>query len=93
MAARLVLVAAGVLVVTLGAGWLVLRRVLGEHVRLFDGVLQSFDAFEQRFWRGSTPDAAPDPEIEGLGFRTRDLRALLDASEDRYRALRGDPGP
>lgn len=88
MATLLVLLAGGVLVVSVIVGWLILRRVLAEHVRIFEGLLKSFDTFEMEFWRGLGKGAVPDANVKGLGLDTAEFRELLETSEDCYRQKR-----
>ncbi|SDL89340.1 hypothetical protein [Aliiruegeria lutimaris] len=88
MATLLVLLAGGVLAVSVVIGWLILRRVLAEHVRVFEGLLESFDAFEMGFWRGLGKRTAPENNVKALGLETTEFRELLETSEDRYRQKR-----
>lgn len=86
MEAKLVLLAALVFAATVLAGFFVLRLSLAEHLRLFDGLLATFDGFEKRFWRGSGAVAEPETDASALGLDTASFRELLERSEDRYEA-------
>lgn len=85
MEARLVLLAVAVLLATTLIGLVILRLVLSEHVRIFDGILSSFDRFERKFWRGIKTQTDPDPNIGGLGLNTSDFKKLMESSEHQYR--------
>lgn len=85
MTGKLFLIAGGLLIATVGAGLIVLRVVLGEHVRIFDGILATFDSYERRFWRGSASTVTEVPDIAGLGLRTSEFRDLIERSEAEYR--------
>jgi len=88
MEARLVLFAIAVLTGSLLILFGVLRVVLSEHVRIFDGILASFDTFERGFWRGSVRAPGANAGIEGLGVSTAEFADLMEQSEDQYEMLR-----
>jgi len=85
MTAKLVLMSGSILLATILIGFLALRVLLAEHVRIFDGILLTFDTFERRFWRGSGAEVADAPEISGLGLRSSEFRDLIERSEAQYR--------
>lgn len=84
MEARLVLLAGVVFAVTLLLGLVALRIVLSEHLRIFNGILSSFDRFERIFWRGYSSGNDHESDVSGLGLRTSDFRELLEESEEQY---------
>ena len=88
MEARLVLLAALVLIVSVLALMPILRIVLSEHLRIFEGILESYDGFERRFWRGTATSDAHQVKVEGLGFSTVEFASLIDQSEQEYETQR-----
>lgn len=84
MEAQLVLLAGLVLAATIATGLIILRLVLAEHLRIFDGILTSFDGFERKFWRGDGPEQEQDVNVSGLGLDTAEFRDLLERSEAQY---------
>jgi hypothetical protein len=88
MEARLVLLAGIVLAVTLLGGLFVLRFVLSEHLRIFDGILSSFDRFERIFWRGLKSENDQEINVSGLGLNTSDFQDLLERSEEQYQVAK-----
>lgn len=89
MEARLVFLAVAVLAGSLLILFGILRVVLSEHLRIFDGILATYDAFERRFWRGATGAPSPESPVEGLGVSTREFADFIEKSEDQYERLRG----
>jgi hypothetical protein len=88
MVARLVLLAGAVFAVSLLLVLGVLRVVLSEHLRIFDGILASFDEFERRFWRGSGVENGSHMDVAGLGVSTFEFRDLMERSEEQYQRLK-----
>lgn len=88
MEARMVLLAGTVFAVSVLIFLIMLRIVLSEHLRIFDGVLSSFDRFERKFWRGTDRPEAKEAEITGLGFSTAEFGDLLEASEAQYQEMK-----
>lgn len=89
MEARLVLLAATVFAVSVLVVLIMLRVVLAEHLRIFDGILASFDGFERHFWRGAGGENGPESEVSGLGVSTSEFRELMERSEAEYERLKG----
>jgi hypothetical protein len=90
MVARLVLLAGAVFAVSLLLVLGVLRVVLSEHLRIFDGILASFDDFERRFWRGSGVESGRGMDVAGLGVSTFEFNNLMERSEAQYQRLKQD---
>jgi hypothetical protein len=91
MEARLVLLAGAILLVTTLLGLIILRLVLSEHLRIFGGILASFDEFERKFWRGEGSSEGPEVNVRGLGLDTSEFRGLLETSEDQYQREKRGP--
>jgi hypothetical protein len=91
MEARLFLLAGVVLGATILIGLIILRIALSEHLRIFDGILASFDGFERKFWRGDLSVEEAETNVSGLGINTSDFIALLESSENRYQQARNAP--
>lgn len=90
MEARLVLLAGAVFAVSVFLLLVVLRLVLSEHLRIFDGILASFDRFERRYWRGGAGTDDDIPDVAGLGVSTSEFRDLMEEAEERYQGLKRD---
>ncbi len=86
LAAQLAFIATAILIATLGAGFIVLRFTLSEHVRVFDALLATYDRFERQFWRGlRAGETNPEP-VRGFGIDTGEIFSLLEHSEKQYQA-------
>jgi hypothetical protein len=84
-AASLGFAAGLVLAVMLLVGWGVLRIALSEHVRVFAGILATYDRFERQFWRSSMEEEhEDDAAVSGLGVSTATFGSLLKESESQY---------
>jgi hypothetical protein len=90
-AASLGLAAGLVLAGMLFFGWGVLRIALSEHVRVFGGILATYDRFERQFWRSSMVDHEGDSPVSGLGVSSSTFGSLLKRSETRYIDRRDKP--
>jgi hypothetical protein len=88
MEARLVILAGSVFAVSTLIMLIVLRLVLAEHLRIFDGILSTFDRFERRFWRGEGAKRRAEDDFTGLGFSTANFRQLLEQSEAQYQQMK-----
>ncbi|MDA5093692.1 hypothetical protein O2N63_06285 [Aliiroseovarius sp. KMU-50] len=88
MEARLVLFAIAVFACSVFVVWIILRIVLAEHLRIFEGILSTFDRFERKFWRGKGASETAHADVDGLGFDTADFRELIEESEEQYRRAR-----
>lgn len=86
LAGRLGFLSAAILLVSLCAGLVVMRIALAGHIRVFDGLLATYDRFERQAWRGSRPNEPSAEPLRGFGIDTQDLFALLEESEARYQA-------
>ncbi|WP_413717952.1 hypothetical protein [Silicimonas sp. MF1-12-2] len=85
MEAQLVILAALVLGGTFLVGYGPIRLALAEHLRIFKGLLASFDGFERGFWREEPTVGQSEDDVAGLGIRISEFRDLLDRSEMSYR--------
>ncbi|MDW4551255.1 hypothetical protein R5H32_18005 [Defluviimonas sp. D31] len=91
MEARLLLLAGSVLGATILTSLIILRIALSEHLRIFDGILSTFDGFERKFWRGDHSEGEAATAVSGLGINTSDFVALLESSENRYQQAKKTP--
>ncbi len=86
---KLLFISVAILVVSLGAAFVVLRISLAGHIRVFDALLAAYDRFERQAWRGTRPsEVVPEP-TRSFGIDTGEIFALLEQSEDQYQA--GNP--
>ena len=88
MEAQLVILAGLVLGGTFLVGYGPIRLALAEHLRIFRGLLASFDRFERGFWREEPTAEQSEDDVAGLGIRISEFRELLDRSETSYRQKR-----
>jgi hypothetical protein len=91
MEAQLVILAGLVLGGTFLIGYAPIRLALAEHLRIFNGLLASFDRFERGFWREEPTVGESEDDVAGLGIRISEFRGLLDRSEQSYRQKRHQP--
>ncbi len=91
MEAQLVILAGLVLGGTFLIGYGPIRLALAEHLRIFNGLLASFDRFERGFWREDPTIGESEEDVAGLGIRISEFRGLLDRSEKSYRLKRHQP--
>lgn len=88
MEARLVLLALAVFTCSVFIVWIILRIVLAEHLRIFEGILSTFDNFERKFWRGKGATETTPVDVDGLGFSTAEFRKLIEQSEEKYLSVK-----
>jgi len=88
MEAQLVILAGLVLGGTFLIGYGPIRLALAEHLRIFKGLLASFDGFERGFWREEPTDVQSEDDAAGLGIRISEFRDMLDRSQMSYRQKR-----
>jgi hypothetical protein len=82
MAAELALAAIVILLVSAALSVLLLRLALGRQIRLFEAIDGDVTDFERSAWRSAA--GRPVAIAEGEGG---ELRSLLEAAENNYRAL------
>jgi hypothetical protein len=91
MEAQLVILAGLVLGGTFLIGYGLIRLALAEHLRIFNGLLASFDRFERGFWREEPIVGESEDDFVGLGIRISEFQGLLDRSEQSYRQKKHQP--
>ena len=87
LAGRLGFIATVTLIASLCASLVVMRVSLARHIRLFDGLLATYDRFERQAWRGRRQGETEMEPIRGFGIDTGDMFTLLQESEARYQAV------
>lgn len=89
LAGKLAFISVAILVVSLGAGFAVLRITLAMHIRVFDALLAAYDRFERQAWRGTRQGEIAAEPVRSFGIDTGEIFALLERSEEQYQA--GNP--
>jgi len=63
--------------------WFVLRN----YVKLNDGLIEAFDAFEKQYWRRNGQESVEFTKTEILGINNDDFHKSLLKSEEMYHAV------
>lgn len=84
VAARLAFFCGLGLLATLLLSLPVLRFAMRRHVGVSNALLETYDNFERRFWRGPGGAEQPVTAVRSLGVDTAEFNALLDRSEQNY---------
>ncbi len=84
VAARLAFFCGLGLLATLLVSLPVLQFTMRRHVGLFNAILEAYDNFERRFWRGPGGQVLPVKAVKALGVDTTEFSSLLDRSEQNY---------
>lgn len=88
MAAKLAFVAGLIMAATILLGTVAVRFSLSEHLKVFDGILGTYDSFARAFWRGAEYRAERPKSVSGLGVSTDQFWDLLQDSEKTFQSER-----
>ncbi len=84
MAAKLAFVAGVIMVATILFSILAIRFSLSEHLKVFSGILRTYDLFARSFWRGRELQIEKPETVTGLGVSTDQFWELLQDTEQTY---------